>query len=74
MGTHVIWRNPCPPPRVRFKLRRLTGSERGTIYQIVSPNYRRPFELVRTVWRNVPMQQAEPYPGPRAAELVLARW
>ena len=78
MGTHIIWRNPSPPAKVEFKLRRLAGNEFATVYQVASPNYRHPFELVRTVpvvQTRVATRKAEPAvalaPG---AELVLARW
>jgi hypothetical protein len=74
MGTHVIWRNPCPPPKVRFKLKRVADSGRAAVYQIVSPNYRHPFEVVRSAWRSVTRKAPEPsFPLP-GAELVLARW
>jgi hypothetical protein len=82
MGTHIIWRNPCPPPKAGFKLRRVAGSPRATVYQVASPYYRHPFELIRSViWpgkmarkKAEPGPPADPNPAITAAELVLARW
>jgi hypothetical protein len=75
MGTHIIWRNPSPPSKQQFKLRRMDGNGVATWYQAASPNYQRPFELIRTpaVWagRRAAHQQVEVSPG---AELVSARW
>jgi len=77
MATHIIWRNPCPPPKIGFQLRRVAGNSRATVYQVASPNYLQPFELVRTALaRPTRTASNEPVPGAPslAAELVLARW
>jgi len=75
MGTHIIWRNPSPPSKKQFKLRRVEGNGFATLYQVASPSYQRPFELIRrtAVWtrRMAANQQVEVSPG---AELVSARW
>jgi len=73
MGTHIIWRNPSPPSKQQFKLRRVDGGGVATLYQVASPNYQRPFELIRrtAVWtRRMAANQVEVSPG---AELVSAR-
>jgi hypothetical protein len=53
----------------------MDGNGVATWYQAASPNYQRPFELIRTpaVWagRRAAHQQVEVSPG---AELVSARW
>jgi len=77
MATHIIWRNPCPPPKIGFKLRRVAGNSCATVYQVASPNYRHPFELVRTaIARATRRAKDTAVPGApaSAAELVLARW
>ncbi|MFZ3210201.1 MAG: hypothetical protein WA188_01685 [Terriglobales bacterium] len=75
MGTHIIWRNPSPPSKQQFKLRRVDGNGATTVYQVASPSYKLPFELIRrtTVWsrRMAANQEVDVSPG---AELVSARW
>ncbi len=75
MGTHIIWRNPSPPSKQQFKLRRVDGDGVATLYHVASPNYQRPFELIRRTaaraGRRAAHQQVEVSPG---AELVSARW
>jgi len=75
MGPHIIWRNPSPPSKKQFKLRRVNGNGIPTLYQVASPSYQRAFELIRraTVWtsRMAANQQVEVSPG---AKLVSARW
>jgi len=75
MGTHIVWRNPSPPRRVEFKLRRVAANQRAIVYQ-VGPNYRHPFELVRTGAYPAKLTRTKPEAGPIAtgAELVQARW
>jgi hypothetical protein len=76
MGTHIIWRNPFPPRKGEFKLRRVAGDERATSYQVASPRNQQPFELVHGVPRptKAVRKKAEPVAAPFGAELVLARW
>jgi len=76
MGTHIIWRNPSPPPKVEFILRRVAGNERASVYQVASPNYQHPFELIRTViWPGrTARRKAAWQPLSSGADLVLARW
>jgi len=74
MGTHIIWRNPSPPSKKQFKVRRVDGNGAATFYQVASPSYQRPFELIRrtAVWTSRrAANQVEVSPG---AELVSARW
>jgi len=75
MGTHIIWRNPSPPSKKQFKLRRVDGNGAATLYQVASSSYQLPFELIRgtATWtrRTAANQQVEVCPG---AELVSARW
>ena len=75
MGTHIIWRNPSPPSKKQFKLRRVDGNGAATLYQVASPSYQLPFELIRTpvTWaaRRAANTQVDVSPG---AELVSARW
>jgi len=75
MGTHIIWRNPSPPSKKQFKLRRVDGNGFATMYQVASSSCQRPFELIRrtAAWagRRAANQQVEVSPG---AELVSARW
>jgi hypothetical protein len=75
MGTHIIWRNPSPPSKKQFKLRRVHGNEIAALYQVASSSYQLPFELIRraAVWtsRMAANQQVEVSPG---AKLVSARW
>ncbi len=65
MRTCVIWRNPSPPPRPEFKLHRMAGNNVATVYAVESPNYKYPFELIRTVplstegQKSVPVSQTE---------------
>jgi hypothetical protein len=77
MATHIIWHNPCPPPKIGFKLRRVAGNPSATVYQVASPNYRYPFELVRTAIvraARTAKNKAVPSTPASAAGLVLARW
>ncbi|HYN14544.1 MAG TPA: hypothetical protein VES66_01995 [Terriglobales bacterium] len=78
MGTHIIWRNPSPPPKKQFKLRRVAGSGPATVYQVASPSYQRPFELIRTAvvraGRMAARKKAETSLASPGAELVSARW
>jgi len=74
MGTHIIWRNPSPPRRVEFKLRRLGGNELISIYQVAGSNYQRPFELLHGSKRLATQRRAKAAPLPPGAELVSARW
>lgn len=75
MGTHIIWRNPSPPPKMEFKLLRVAGNSRATVYQVASPNYRHPFELIRSVFLSAgKIATRKAKPASSAAELVLARW
>jgi len=75
MGTHIIWRNPSPPSKKEFKLRRVDGNGIATLYQMAGPSGQRPFELIGTpvVWagRIAANKKSEVSPG---AELVSARW
>ena len=75
MGPHIIWRNPCPPSKKQFKLRRVNGNGIAALYQVASSSYQLPFELIRraAVWtsRRTVNQQVEVSPG---AKLVSARW
>ena len=74
MGTHIIWRNPSPPRRAEFKLRRLADNERMSIYQVAGSNYQRPFELLHRGTRLADRRKAAvPLISP-GSELVLARW
>jgi hypothetical protein len=74
MGTHIIWRNPSPPRRAEFKLRRLAGNESTAIYQVAGRSYQRPFELLRRTARLAAKRNAEAAPAPPGADLVSARW
>jgi hypothetical protein len=78
MGTHIIWRNPSPPRKVEFKLRRVASNQGASVYQVASPNYRHPFELIRgSAFRIAKVgakRKAETAPTPPGAELVSARW
>jgi len=75
MGTHIIWRNPSPPPKIEFKLCRVAGSPRATVYRVTGPNYRHPFELIRTVFLSASkIATRKAKPAASGAELVLARW
>ena len=74
MGTHIIWRNPFPPRRVEFKLRRLAGNELISIYQVAGSDYQRPFELRHGRTRLADRKKAAARPIPPGSELVLARW
>lgn len=76
MGTHIIWRNPSPPRKREFKLRRLTGNERATLYHVSGSRYQHAFELVRKpAWpTSVARKTAAGVAAPFGAELVLARW
>jgi hypothetical protein len=71
MGTHIIWRNPSPPRKVEFQLRRVASNQITAVYRVASPNYKHPFELIRknALWTARVTGQA-----PQGAELVLARW
>jgi len=75
MGTHIIWRNPSPPSKKQFKLRRVDGNGAATLYQVASSSYQLPFEVLRrtAVWsrRMAANQQVDVSPG---AELASARW
>jgi len=75
MGPHIIWRNPSPPSKKQFKLRRVHGNGIATLYQVASSSYQLPFELIRraAVWTScmAAKQQVEVSPG---AKLVSARW
>jgi len=75
MGTHIIWRNPSPPLKKQFKLRRVPGSGPATVYQVSSPSYQHPFELIRTAvaWAGR-MAARKPVQVSPGAELVSARW
>ena len=76
MGTHIIWRNPSPPQKREFKLRRAGGNDRLTFYQAVGPRYRNAFELVH--WPGcstiLSTKTADAIATPFGGELVLARW
>jgi hypothetical protein len=78
MGTHIIWRNPSPPRKVEFKLRRVAGNQVASVYQVASPNYRHPFELIRgsAVWiaKVAATRKAGTGSTPPGAELVSAWW
>ena len=77
MGTHIIWRNPSPPAKVAFQLRRVAGNERATVYRVASPQNCHPIELIRTAVSPVRVIRYAPGPAadlPAGAELVLARW
>ena len=74
MGTHIIWRNPSPPPKKQFKLRRVAGNGAATLYEVAGPSYQHPFELIRTavIWAGrMATKKQRISPG---AELVSARW
>ena len=74
MGTHIIWRNPSPPSKKQFKLRRVAGNGAASLYQVAGPSYQRPFELIRTrvIWTGyVGTKKQQVSPG---AKLVSARW
>jgi len=74
MGTHIIWRNPSPPRRAGFKLRRVAGNERTTTYQVSGRIYQRPFQLLRGNAGLAPGRTVGARLVAPASELVLARW
>ena len=74
MGTHIIWRNPSPPRKVEFKLRRVVAGPHATVYRVASPNYRHPFELVRRMTSAGAISRPKAQPTMPGAELVMARW
>lgn len=78
MGTHIIWRNPSPPSKKQFKLRRVAGNAAATLYYVAGPSYQHPFELIRTavIWagRRAARGGAETSLAAPGADLVSARW
>lgn len=71
MVTRVIWRNPCPRPRPEFTLHRMAGNNVATVYAVASPNYKYPFELIRTVPLGAEGQKSGPV---SETELAFSRW
>ena len=76
MGMHIIWRNPFPPRKREFKLRRAAGNNRVALYQVAGPRHQSAFELVRSPGcpTAIARNRADPIAAPFGAELVLARW
>jgi len=74
MGTHIIWRNPSPPRKVELRVRRLAGGPRAIVYQVASPNYRHPFELIRREASAGAISRTRVEQVSPGAELVMARW
>ncbi|MGC2323693.1 MAG: hypothetical protein WA463_13780 [Terriglobales bacterium] len=74
MGTHIIWRNPSPPRKVEFKLRRVAAGPRATVYRVANPNYRHPWELIRMVASPGATSRQKVETAASGAALVMARW
>jgi hypothetical protein len=76
MRTHIIWRNPSPPPNVKFKLRRVARNQVAAVYRVLSPNYKSPFEVIHTTpgFSEELAGGAAEESAASPAELVRVRW